>query len=127
MSDIAQDPSNKERVYYLKASNNSSTLYTSIEGIMDPIKTLIDSGSSRNFIDISFARRHSLPLIELQHQRAVIGIDGQEIEDKIHFKTTINITIEGRSFKQRFYAMPLGDTNIILGMTWLKETNPDIS
>jgi hypothetical protein len=94
---------------------------------MDPIKTLIDSGSSRNFIDISFARRHSLPLTELQHQRAVIGIDGQEIEDKIRFKTTINITIEGRSFKQRFYAMPLGDTNIILGMTWLKETNPDIS
>lgn len=127
MSDTACDSSIKKRVYYLKASNNSSTLHTSIEGIMDPAKTLIDSGSSRNFIDISYARRHSLCLIELQHQRAIIGIDGQEIEDKIWFKTTLNITIEGRTFKQRFYAMPLGDTEVILGMTWLKDSNPDIS
>ena len=128
MSDAAETrPLNQDRVYYLKTSNNNAIWYTHIKGIMDPVKTLIDSGSSRNFINISYARRHSLPLIELQHQRSVIGIDGQEVEGKIRFRTTIEITIEGRTFKQRFYAMPLGDTEAILGMTWLKEANPEIS
>ena len=98
-----------------------------IEGIMDPINTLIDSGSSRNFIDINFARHHNLSLTELIHPRTVIGIDGQEVEEQVKYKTTITITVEDRTFKQRCYAMPLGDTNLILGMTWLKEAKPIIS
>ena len=117
----------KKHVYQVKSSNNTSIWYTNFKGIMDPVKTLIDSGSSRNFINITFARRHSLPLIELQHQRSVIGIDGQEIEDKIRFRTSITFTLEGKEFKQRFYAMPLGDTEAILGMTWLQDANPHIN
>ena len=95
MSDAVKKPENHERVYYLKLSNNKATWYTHVSGIMDPIRTLIDSGSSRNFINITFARRHSLPLTELQNQRAVIGINGQEVEGKIRFKTTLDIEIEG--------------------------------
>src|ERR1051325_7910540 len=114
-------------VYYLKKSNTSSHIYTDIEGIMDPIKTLIDSGSSRNFMDNNFAIKHILPLTALLHPRAVIGIDGQEVEEKIKYKTTINITVEGKTLKQRCYVMPLGDTNLILGITWLQEAKPIIS
>lgn len=126
MSDSAQEPSTSH-VYHCKASNNSPFVYTTVEGIMDPIKTLIDSGSSRNFISITFARKHALPLIELQHQRTVIGIDGNETQDKIRFRTSLTLEVEGRTFKQRFYAMPLGDTALILGTPWLTEADPDIS
>lgn len=111
----------------MKMSNTAAIWYTSIEGITDPTPTLIDSGSSRNFINITFARRHSLPLTELQNPRGVIGINGKEVKSKIRFKTTINISIEGKTFKQRCYAMPLGDTNLILGLPWLQEADPEIS
>lgn len=94
---------------------------------MDPIKTLVDSGSSKNFINITFTRKHSLPLIELQHQRAVIGIDGNKTQERVRFQTSLTLEVEGRTFKQRFYAMPLGDTTLILGNPWLTEADPDIS
>lgn len=126
MSDAAEIPLTEKRVYYLKTSGNSSTIYTSIRGIMDPIKTLIDSGSSRDFIHISFARQHSLPLVELQHTQSIIAIDGNTLPKQIRFKTIIEIDVEGRTFKQRFYALPLGDTPVILGLTWLTNINPDI-
>src|ERR1700749_333345 len=126
MSDAAPGPS-KKYVYKLKAANNTAIWYTEIEGIMEPAKTLIDSGSSRNFINIQYARRKNLPLVELPQARAVTGIDGEEIKESIQFKTDITITVEGKSFQQRFYAMPLGNTEVILGMTWLQKAKPIIS
>jgi hypothetical protein len=126
MSDTAPQPLTDKHVYYLKASDNSSTVYTTVKGIMDPIKTLIDSGSSKNFINITFVRKHSLPLIELTHTRAAIAIDGQELPDQIRFRVNLEVTIENKTTKQHFYAMPLGDTSLILGMPWLQEVNPII-
>ncbi|CCO34034.1 Retrotransposable element Tf2 155 kDa protein type 3 [Rhizoctonia solani AG-1 IB] len=93
---------------------------------MDPIRTLVDSGSSQNFIDITFAQKHKIPLIELTSPRTVIAIDGKEIKDKIWYKATLNLNIEGRDFGQTFFAMPLGDTPLILGLPWLTEANPNI-
>jgi hypothetical protein len=126
MSESASRPLTKH-VYCLKTSSNASTVYTQVKGIMDPIKTLIDSGSSQNFINISYARKHSLPLIELTHTQSVIAINGKELPGLIRFRINLEITIEESTIKQRFYAMPLGDTPLILGMTWLKEANPRIN
>ena len=108
-------------------SNNAPIWYTTIEGIMEPAKTLIDSGSSRNFLDSHFAKTHNIPLVKLSRPRAVIAIDGKKVAKPIQHKATIQISVEGRTFRQRFYVMPLGDVNAILGMTWLKEVDPDIS
>ncbi|KAG8736030.1 hypothetical protein FRC10_009880, partial [Ceratobasidium sp. 414] len=96
-------------------------------GIMEPTKTLIDSGSSRNFMDITYARRKEIPLIELTHPRSVIAIDGNETAEKIRFRANITFELQGRTFKSRFYLMPLGDTAAILGKEWLSEHNPDIN
>ncbi|CAE6387979.1 unnamed protein product [Rhizoctonia solani] len=93
---------------------------------MDPISTLIDSGSSQNFMDITFACNHKIPLIEIPSPRTVIAIEGKEVEDKTRHKAILDLIIEGRNFKQTFYAMPLGDIPLILGLTWLKEANPTI-
>ncbi|QRW18350.1 Retrotransposable element Tf2 protein [Rhizoctonia solani] len=105
MSETPLEPSeDSDEVYIMKGTNDTLSTYTSIEGIMDPIKTLIDSGSSQNFMDITFARNLKIPLIELHSPRTVIAIDG----------------------KETFYAMPLGDTPLILGLSWLREANPTI-
>ena len=127
MSGAANDTSKNKLVYYLKATDNSPHILAIFAGIMDPVKTLIDSGSSRNFIDIAFARRHSLPLTELQHPRKVIAIDRKEVADKIRFRCRIGFEIQGKTFSEKFYAMPLGGTPAILGQEWLQKHNPDIS
>ena len=108
-----------EHVYYLKASDDTPVWYTLFDGIMDPVKTLIDSGSSRNFINSVFVFKHKLDTTTLRNPCAVIGIDGQEVENRITAFCNITFSIEGRTFTRRFYIMPLGNTDAILGMTWL--------
>ena len=70
-------------VYYLKKSDNQSIIYMSIEGIMELAKTLIDSGSTRNFIDTQYVDDRGITRIPLKNARSVIAIDGKEVEFKI--------------------------------------------
>jgi hypothetical protein len=108
-------------------SSTSSIWYTTVDGITEPIKTLIDSGSTRNFLDSDFADKNNLPLIPLSKPRTVIAIDGKQTAKPVTDKISLHIAVEGKRLKQRFYVMPLGDTEAILGFSWLKEANPSIS
>ncbi|QRV81708.1 Retroviral aspartyl protease [Ceratobasidium sp. AG-Ba] len=98
-----------------------------VKGIMDPIPTLVDSGSSKNFLDINFAKNNNIPLTPLVNPRTVIAIDGKELPNKIKNKTTLEVEIEGWTFDVTFFVMDLGDTNMILGLDWLQEADPDIN
>ncbi|QRV96805.1 Retrotransposable element Tf2 protein [Ceratobasidium sp. AG-Ba] len=98
-----------------------------VKGIMDPISTLVDSGSSKNFLDLKFAQEHDIPLTKLVNPRTVIAIDGKEIPDKIKHKATLEVEVEGWTFDVTFFVMDLGDTDIILGLEWLQEADPDIN
>ncbi|GAB1523794.1 hypothetical protein RhiTH_006944 [Rhizoctonia solani] len=95
----AEPSEDSDEVYIMKRTNDTLSTYTSIEGIMDPIKTLIDSGSSQNLMDITFARNLKIPLIELHSPRTVIAIDGKEVEEKIQYKVILNLIIEERTFR----------------------------
>ncbi|QRW09555.1 Retroviral aspartyl protease [Ceratobasidium sp. AG-Ba] len=97
------------------------------QGIMDPIPTLVDSGSSKNFLDINFAQNNKIPLIPLVNPRTVIAIDGKELPNKIKNKATLEVEIEGWTFDITFFVMDLGDTDMILGLDWLQEADPDIN
>ncbi|QRW12162.1 Retrotransposable element Tf2 protein [Ceratobasidium sp. AG-Ba] len=98
-----------------------------VKGIMDPIPTLVDSGSSKNFLDINFAQNNKIPLIPLVNPRTVIAIDGKELPNKIKNKATLEVKIEGWTFDITFFVMDLGDTDMILGLDWLQEADPDIN
>lgn len=125
MLDNTQNSPN--HVYYLKMASSSPIWCSTVEGIMDNIKTLINSGSSWNFIDISFAQQHNIPLVELSKPHTVIAIYRIEVSQSITHKVPLKITIEGWTFKQQFYVRLMGvETNIILGRTWLKEAKPKI-
>ncbi|QRV99683.1 Retrotransposable element Tf2 protein [Ceratobasidium sp. AG-Ba] len=97
-----------------------------IEGITGSHTALIDSGSSANFIDPQYARRLSLPLTELISPRQVLGINGKEVRDTVRFKCTLRITVQSDSFTTTFFCLPLGDRDIVLGLPWLRQANPDI-
>ncbi|QRV74416.1 Retrotransposable element Tf2 protein [Ceratobasidium sp. AG-Ba] len=98
-----------------------------VKGIMDPIPTLVNSGSSKNFLDINFAKNNNIPLTPLVNPRTVIAIDGKELPNKIKNKTTLEVEIEGWTFDVTFFVMDLGDTDMILGLDWLQEADPDIN
>jgi predicted aspartyl protease len=111
---------------YFRATNESTIVYANVAGITEPIPTLIDSGASKNFLDISWAQSNNIPLMELSTPRRVIGIQGKELSHQIRFKARLEIEVEGRTFKQVFFAMPTGETKLILGLEWLEESNPVI-
>jgi hypothetical protein len=114
-------------VYYVKKSKNQSIIYTAVEGTMELAKTLIDSGSSRNFINEGYVLEKGLTWIPLGTERSVIAIDGKEIQQKVTKEVQINIEVEGKTLQCRLYVMPLGDIDIILGKDWLEEADPLIS
>ncbi|KAB5592147.1 Transposon Tf2-1 polyprotein [Ceratobasidium theobromae] len=109
-----------------EAAGLSPNTHIKFHKITEPIETLVDSGSSCNFIDISFARKNKLSLIALPNEREVQGINGKILQNRIRFKIQEKFEVEGREFNQKFYAMPLGGTNTILGMDWLKTAKPII-
>ncbi|KAB5595388.1 Transposon Tf2-7 polyprotein [Ceratobasidium theobromae] len=108
------------------AAGLSPNIHIKFHKITEPIETLVDSGSSCNFIDISFAQKNNLSLIALPNEREVQGINGKILQNKIRFKVQEKFEVEGRTFDQKFYVMPLGGTNAILGMEWLKSAKPII-
>ncbi|KAB5589419.1 Retrotransposable element Tf2 [Ceratobasidium theobromae] len=125
---VSGPPHNGEptELLYYRAAGLSPNTYTEFSKIMEPVETLIDSGSSCNFIDISFARKHKLDLIALPKEREVQGINGKILQNKIHFKVQSSVKIEGREFNLKLYTMPLGGSNVILGMEWLRSAKPII-
>ncbi|QRV87094.1 Transposon Tf2-1 polyprotein [Ceratobasidium sp. AG-Ba] len=98
---MSEDPTRKTStdVYYLKKSSNQSIIYTSVKGIMEPAKTLIDSGSSRNLIDQDYMKQKNITTTELSIKKSVIAIDGREIRDAISKETELNIEVEGKAMK----------------------------
>ncbi|KAB5588096.1 Transposon Tf2-7 polyprotein [Ceratobasidium theobromae] len=109
-----------------EAAGLSPNTYIKFSKITEPVETLIDSGSSCNFIDISFACKHKLDLIVLPKEQEVQGINGKILQNKIRFKIQSPIKIEGREFNLKLYTMPLGGTSVILGMEWLRSAKPII-
>ncbi|QRW13242.1 Retrotransposable element Tf2 protein [Ceratobasidium sp. AG-Ba] len=124
---LTKNQKRKKRVLYLKKSKQTASIFPMVKGIMDPIPTLVDSGSSKNFLDINFAQNNKIPLIPLVNPRTVIAIDGKELPNKIKNKATLEVEIEGWTFDITFFVMDLGDTDMILGLDWLQEADPDIN
>ncbi|QRV96659.1 Retrotransposable element Tf2 protein [Ceratobasidium sp. AG-Ba] len=87
---------------------------------------LIESGSSANFIDSQYARWLSLPLTELSCPWQVLGINCKEVRDAMHFKCTLTIAVQSHSFTAAFFCLPLGNRDVVLGLPWLKQANPQI-
>ncbi|KAB5589112.1 Retrotransposable element Tf2 [Ceratobasidium theobromae] len=97
-----------------------------ISGITEQVETLIDSGSTCNFINITFVRNNKISLIELPREKAVRGINGKDLPTSIWYKCLLQFKVEGREFRQKFYTMPLGESKVILGMEWLRKAEPII-
>ena len=96
------------------------------EKIVDT-RALIDSGAGGIFIDQNFARKLNLPMKELKTPLIARNVDGTfNKRGTIRHSVTLPLLINGRTQSTLFYVTGLGHQNILLGLPWLQETNPNI-
>jgi len=87
---------------------------------------LIDSGADISCINYNFVRKHCLLVTKLETPIWLTNMDGSFNKKDIHYMCTLFINIEGITQRVVFYIMSLKD-NIILGLSWLRSTNPTIN
>ncbi|XP_039827557.1 uncharacterized protein LOC120689329 [Panicum virgatum] len=83
---------------------------------------LLDSGSSHNFINVDMARRAGVPLQPCPHL-AVTVTNGDRVASPVKALAQ-HIGISGEAFDIDFYALPLGDYDMVLGIQWLGTLGP---
>jgi predicted aspartyl protease len=94
----------------------------------EPIKTLIDSGATSNFISPSIVKKFHLPKKTLETPRVVRMLDGTLSQTgKIWHEVEIIVTIQNHIQTIPFLVCPIGKHDAILGMRWLSSEGPSIN
>ncbi|KDQ58043.1 hypothetical protein JAAARDRAFT_84973, partial [Jaapia argillacea MUCL 33604] len=76
-------------------------------------KALLDSGATRNLINMTLVKKHQITTHELVTPIPVRNVDNTENKG-------------GEIKNNRFYVTDIGDDNIILGTDWLHKHNPEV-
>lgn len=106
------------RGYFLPVIN------AKINGIM--ANCLIDSGASNDFISIGFARKNSIKIDPVAPMFTSLAVKGQK-DAFIIGEVSLELVYEGLTEVRRFKVMDLVKYDIILGITFLQDHNPEIN
>ena len=88
---------------------------------------LLDSGATKNFMNLSYARWLKLPIKELAQSRKLFNVDNTEnISGKLKYYTDLQVQIGGKTIKLRFFLTHLGKQKAILGYPWFAANQPKI-
>ncbi|KAF8761152.1 hypothetical protein RHS01_00321 [Rhizoctonia solani] len=91
----------------------------------DPLKTLIDSGATSNFISPSIVEKYKIPKTQLENPRVVRMLDGTISQTgRIWHQVQLAVSANGHPHTIPFLVCPIGNTPAILGMTWLTAEAP---
>jgi len=92
------------------------------------MRSLIDCGTTGEFIDHEFIRAHELWTCPLPHPIGLYNADGSPNEiGKITEAIDLVVQYKGHKSWSKFYVSSVSHKAIILGHTWLVEHNPDIN
>lgn len=92
-----------------------------------PAVFLIDSGASGNFVSEAFARTHSLPLMAYCDEKVPkIKLADGHTQRSSGVLSACSITLDTYSDTLDLVGLPLSGYDVILGMPWLEEKNPQI-
>ncbi|KAF8753953.1 hypothetical protein RHS01_06576 [Rhizoctonia solani] len=91
----------------------------------EPIKTLINSGATSNFISPALVEKLKIPKTQLKNPRVVRMLDGTLSQTgRIWHQVQLAVSANGHLHTIPFLVCPIGDTPAILGMTWLTAEAP---
>ncbi|GLB35238.1 putative retrotransposable element tf2 155 kda protein type 1-like [Lyophyllum shimeji] len=91
------------------------------------LQALLDSGASGLFLHIRFVREHGITTRTLSRPIPVKNVDGTaNATGAITEVVDLVLRYNGHSERVVFAVTDLGEQDMILGYTWLKEHNPEI-
>ena len=89
---------------------------------------LIDSGATKNFMNLDYARWLKLPIKELKQHRPLFNVDGMENKSRVlHYYTDLQFRTGMQTTNQRFYLPDLGDHKAIFGYPWFTAFQPRVN
>ena len=88
---------------------------------------LVDCGTTGQFIDQEYVRKHRLTTRKLVRNIPVFNVDGTRNEaGSIKEVVDVILRFEDHTERTTFAVTSLGSQAVILGFTWLEEHNPEI-
>ncbi|QRW20558.1 Retrotransposable element Tf2 protein [Rhizoctonia solani] len=91
----------------------------------EPLKTLIDSGATLNFISPLIVEKYKIPKTQLKNPQVVRMLDGTISQTGcIWHQVQLAVLANGHPHTIPFLVCPIGNTPAILGMTWLTAEAP---
>ncbi|QRW21227.1 Transposon Ty3-G Gag-Pol polyprotein [Rhizoctonia solani] len=91
----------------------------------DPIKTLIDSGATSNFISLALVKKLKIPKTLLENPQVVRMLDSTISQTGcIWHQVQLAVLANSHPHSIPFLVCPIGNTPAILGMTWLTQESP---
>ena len=93
-----------------------------------PVKALLDSGATDNFIDQKLVDKYNLDEIKLEKPIPVFQSDGKKNSagDLTGF-VDLRMKFQDHAEQTRFFVTTLGSHDVFLGHTWLQKHNPEIN
>ncbi len=101
-----------------------------IKGRIIETVALIDSGAAGNFIDVSFAKKNSVPLVPCDPHLAVAALDGRPLGSGCIQSITEDLQLSTGALHTEticLFMFQSPQNPIILGLPWLEQHNPSIS
>ena len=88
---------------------------------------LIDSGATRNFMDLRLLSRDNFVLVQLPTPILTYNVDGTTNQKgTICWKVRTTLTLGDHSHPMELMILRLNTPRVILGIPWLKKWNPMI-
>jgi Retroviral aspartyl protease len=89
---------------------------------------LVDSGATKNFMNLNYARWLGLPLKRLDCPRQVYNVDSTlNRGGSLEFFMDVQVQMGTNRVNMRFFLMNLGDHKLILGYLWFAAIQPKIN
>jgi len=88
---------------------------------------LLDSGATKNFINLSYAKCLKLPIKQLPTPHTLLNVDGTKNKSgKLQYYTDLDVQTGSTKTTLHFFLSDLGEHKAILGYPWFLEMQPHI-
>ncbi len=103
------------RVYLHSKSKRAETL------------ALLDSGATKNFMSLDYAKHLHLPIKTLSEPRRLFNVDGTPNKaGDLKYYTDLGTRMGSSTRTLRYFLSDLGDSRVILGYPWFAAAQPKI-
>ncbi len=88
---------------------------------------LLDSGATKNFMNLSYAKWLKLPIKQLPNPCKLFNVDGTENRSgDLCYYTVLNVRTGATTVPLQFFLSDLGEHKAILGYPWFAAMQPKI-